>query len=367
MSRPRLTAIAASLPSTVPFVGPEAIERQLGQKFRARLGANESAFGPSPKALAAMAAAGPESWHYGDPENNDLLAAIARHHGCTQGQVVAGPGVDALLGLTVRLYAEPGQVVVNSLGGYPTFNYHVTGYGAQLVTVPYAGYRSNPMALAHAAREHGAAIVYLANPDNPMGSWHDAAVVRDFIAAVPETTLIILDEAYGEFAPEDARPALDFSQANLLRMRTFSKAYGMAGLRCGYILGPEHLIEPFNRIRDHFGISNVAQAAAIAALADQPFLQSVIERTNAAKARIGAIVRANGMEPLPSATNFVAVDTGRDAAFAQGVLQELASQGVFIRKPGAPGLDHCIRISVGKDDALDALEDALPVAISKLA
>ena len=365
VSTPSLSSIAATLPETVPFVGPEAIERQSGRPFEARLGANESPFGPSPKALAAMAAAATDSWKYGDPENHGLREAIAAFHGCQPNQVMAGPGVDALLGLTVRLYAEPGRVVVNALGGYPTLNYHIAGYGARLETVPYKGFGTDLEGLANAARAHDAAIVYLANPDNPMGSWHSADQVSAFIDAVPESTLIILDEAYGEFA-EHTRPPLSFDRPNLVRMRTFSKAYGLAGARVGYVLGAEHLVGPFNRVRDHFGVSNIAQAGAIAALADQDYLQSVVARTQIAKERIAAIARANGMIPLPSATNFVTIDTGRDARFAVGIVGELAKLGVFIRKPGAAGLDHCIRISVGDDAALDLLQAKLPLAIAAL-
>jgi hypothetical protein len=204
--------------------------RRTGVPLRARIGANESPFGPAPSVLAAMRAAAAESWHYGDPENHDLRAAIANHLGVGFANVMPGEGVDAILGMAVRLYAAPGSTVVTSLGGYPTFNYHIAGYGAHMHTVPYVGDREDIDALARAARDTNAAMVYLANPDNPMGSWWDAASVERFITAVPGTTMIILDEAYGEFAPPGTLPALDMARPNLLRMRTFSKAYGQQHL-----------------------------------------------------------------------------------------------------------------------------------------
>ncbi|MGV8854124.1 MAG: pyridoxal phosphate-dependent aminotransferase [Devosia sp.] len=367
MRRPSLAPIAAALPQTVPFIGPESLERRLGQRFLARLGANESPFGAAASATAAMALALADGWKYGDPENHDLRLALAGHHGVASDQIVIGEGIDGLLGLAVRLYAAPAQTVVTSLGAYPTLNYHATGFGARIVSVPYRDHAEDLLALAAAARRDNAAIVYLANPDNPMGSWHSASAVTQFIEAVPQTTLILLDEAYGEFAPAGIMPPLDTSRPNLLRLRTFSKAHGLAGLRCGYAIGERQTIASFERVRNHFGVNALAQAGAIAALADAGHLGRVLRDTTAAKHRIAAIASASGLTPLPSATNFVTIDCGRDAGFAQAILVALADLRVFIRKPMAPGLDHCIRISVGTAAELDLLASALPQAITATA
>ena len=240
MSPPRLTRIAAALPSTVPFVGPETQERALGRPFVARLGANESGFGPSPKALAAMSDAASLAWRYGDPEAFELKAALSAHLGIAADRIVLGEGIDGLLGSLVRLLIEPGDAVVTSDGAYPTFNYHVAGYGGALRKVPYRDDREDLHGLADAAREIGARLVYLANPDNPMGSWHSAEAVSAFAKALSEDCVLCLDEAYGEFAPAGTLPPLDDMPANAVRMRTFSKAYGLAGLRVGYaIAAPE--------------------------------------------------------------------------------------------------------------------------------
>ena len=365
--RPRLAPIAAVLPETVPFIGPETLERRLGQPFLARLGANESPFGPAPAALAAMQAAATAGWKYADPEHHDLRQALACHLGIAGEALAIGEGIDGLLGLAVRLYAAPAQVVVTSLGGYPTLNYHAVGFGARVVSVPYRDYREDLTGLAAAARHNDAAIVYLANPDNPMGSWHSAAAVAAFIDAVPPQTLILLDEAYGEFAPAGTLLPLDTARPNLLRLRTFSKAYGMAGLCCGYAVGAPETVRAFDRVRNHFGVNIVAQAGAMAALAAGDHLAEVVRRTAAAREQIATIAIANGLQPLPSATNFVTLDTGRDAAYAAGLLTALAAHRVFIRKPVAPGLDHCIRISVGTSAELDVLQAALPRAIAAMA
>jgi len=361
--RPSLTPLVESLPATVPFVGPETQERGRGRAFRARLGANENGFGPSPRVVEAMREAAPQMWKYCDPENHDLKQALAAHLSVAAQNVAIGEGIDGLLGLIVRQYVQPGDPVVTSLGAYPTFNYHVAGFGGRLVTVPYADDRENLDGLLDAARRENARIVYLSNPDNPMGTWWEAGEIERFIAALPETTLLILDEAYGETAPASALPPLDPTRPNLLRMRTFSKAYGLAGLRCGYCIGETAAIGAFDKVRNHFGMTRMAQAAALAALADRAHLTWVVEQVDACRRRIGAIAEAHGLLPLPSATNFVTIDCRSDGAFAMRVLNALTERDVFVRKPMAPGLDRCIRVSVGPEAEIDIFEAELGAAL----
>lgn len=358
-----LTPHAAALPSTVPFTGPEALERRSGIPFRARLGANESLFGPSPRAIAVMADAAKGAWMYGDPENHDLKQALAVHHGVTPAHIAVGPGIDGLLGLICRLTLEPGTPVVTSLGAYPTFNFHVAGYGGALTRVPYRGEHEDPQALVSAAQSTGARLIYLANPDNPMGSHHPAHVIEDMVANLPDHALLILDEAYADLAPPGAVPQIPADHPQVIRMRTFSKGYGMAGARVGYAITNPDLALAFDKVRDHFGMSRISQAGALAALADQDWLKAVQDQTLAARARLSAIARDNGLRPLPSATNFVTIDCGRDGDFARRVLAELGVLGVFIRMPGVAPLDRCIRISLGDDQTLDILAETLPLAL----
>lgn len=362
-THPKLTALAESLPATVPFVGPEAQERQRGRPFRARIGANESGFGPSPAVQAAIAAAAGDVWKYADPENHDLKAALGAHLGIAAENIVIGEGIDGLLGLIVRLFVEAGQPVVTSLGAYPTFNYHVAGFGGRLVTVPYANDREDLDGLLAAVKRENAPLLYLSNPDNPMGTWWEADEISRLIEALSETTMLVLDEAYGETAPASAMPALDVSRPNVLRMRTFSKAYGLAGLRCGYALGETQMIRAFDKVRNHFGVNRVAQTAALAALADQEYLRSVVADVDACRKRIAGIAAANGLETLPSATNFVTFDCGGDGALALRVMQELIKRDVFVRKPMAPVLDRCIRVSVGPSAEIDLFQQELPEAL----
>jgi histidinol-phosphate aminotransferase len=365
MSTPRYTPLVQSLPASVPFVGPETQERARGAAFFARLGANESVFGPSPRAVAAMAEAAQKAWMYGDPEVWELRQAIAAHHGVGPENVVVGEGIDGLLGYLVRLLVAPGDAVVTSDGAYPTFNYHVAGFGGALHKVPYRGDVEDPEALVAKARDVDAKLIYFANPDNPMGSWHDAATVQAMIDALPDGTVLALDEAYADTAPADAIPALDLSHPRVIRFRTFSKAYGLAGLRVGYALAAAEFVTAFNKIRNHFGMGRVAQAGALAALADQEYLCATVARIAEARAAIAAIARENGLTPLPSATNFVTIDCGRDGAFARAVLASLGTQGVFVRMPFTAPQDRCIRVSAGTPADLEAFATALPLALAE--
>jgi histidinol-phosphate aminotransferase len=364
----RFTPLVSALPSTVPFVGPEAIERQRGLVVKARIGANENGFGPAPSVLDAMREQGGDIWKYADPENYDLKAALAAHLGTGAANIAIGGGVDELLGQIVRMVIEPGAPVVTSLGGYPTFNFHVAGFGGRLVTVPYAQDREDLNGLLDAVKRENAPLVYFANPDNPMGSWWDAESVVAFARALPETTLLVLDEAYCETAPADSLPSIAslIDLPNVIRTRTFSKAYGLAGARVGYAISTPDTAIAFDKIRNHFGMNRLAVAAALAALKDQAYLAEVVGNIHAARERISAIARSNGLQALPSATNFVAIDAGRDGVYARAIVDGLMQHGVFIRMPGVAPLNRCIRVSVGPAADMDLFEAALPQVLKSI-
>jgi histidinol-phosphate aminotransferase len=364
----RFTPLVSALPSTVPFVGPEAIERQRGLTVKARIGANENGFGPAPSVLTAMRDAGHDIWKYSDPENHDLREALATHLGTAPANIAIGGGVDELLGQIVRMVVEPGAPVVTSLGGYPTFNFHVAGFGGRLVTVPYVNDREDLDGLLDAVKRENPPLVYFANPDNPMGSWWDADSVVAFARAIPETTLLVLDEAYSETGPASALPSIAslIDLPNVIRTRTFSKAYGLAGARVGYAISTPGTAGAFDKIRNHFGMNRMAIAGAIAALKDQAYLSEVIAKIHAARARIAGIADANGLQALPSATNFVAIDAGRDGTYARAIVDGLMQHGVFIRMPGVAPLNRCIRVSVGPTADMDLFEAALPQVLTSI-
>ena len=345
--RVRFTRVVGALPATVPFVGPEAIERGRGRPFDLRLGANESAFGVSPRAAEAMREAiGRLSW-YGDPEGYELRSEIAARHGVDIGNVCLAGGIDELLGLAVRALIEPGMPVASSLGAYPTFHYQVAAFGGVLHAVPYRDDRIDLEALAGRVRASGARLAYLANPDNPMGTWHDAAAVAGFLALLPEDCVLVLDEAYGHFAPAGTRLPEDPGDPRVVRMHTFSKAFGMAGARIGYAIAHQALISAFDRIRNHFAVNRVAQAGALASLRDPDFVRRVVAEVAAGREDYAALARDLGLRALPSATNFVAIDAGGGGDRARRLLRLLEERGVFVRMPGVAPLDRCIRVTVG--------------------
>ena len=344
---PRFTRLVESLPATIPFVGPETLERRRGgEAFRVRAGANESAFGISPKAAEAMRDAIATVAWYNDPEGWELRSTVAARHGVRVDEVLLGAGIDEMLGNVVRMVVEPGMPVVTSHGAYPTFNYHVAGFGGVLEAVPYRDDRIDLQALLDAVRRLDAPLVYLANPDNPMGTWHDAADVCAFIAELPASALLVLDEAYIEFAPASATFPMDARDPRVIRMRTFSKAHGMAGARIGYAIAPAGTVTGLGKIRNHFGVNRIAQAGALASFNDPGFVASVAEAVARGRNEYYALARRLGLPPIPSATNFVAIDVGGGDR-ARALLARLQDEGVFVRMPGVVPLDRCIRVTVG--------------------
>lgn len=342
---PSLTRLVQDLPATVPFVAPDAIERQMGKPLRLRLGANESLFGPSPRAIQAMRASLDRIAHYGDPESFALVDTLARMHGVLRENIVVTSGIDDLLGLAVRAFVEAGTSAVTSLGAYPTFNYHVVGFGGELRRAPYRDDANDLQALAELAHRFRARLVYLANPDNPTGTWHSGHAIEAFIESIPSDVVLLLDEAYIEYAPEGTSPTISAANPSVIRMRTFSKAHGMAGARIGYGIGAPETIAAFNKIRHHFGVNAVAQAGALASLGDREHVGRVIARVAEGRRDYEALARSLGLTTLPSATNFVAIDLGNSTK-ARMLLSALQERGVFVRMPGAAPLDRCIRVTV---------------------
>ncbi|HEX8731091.1 MAG TPA: aminotransferase class I/II-fold pyridoxal phosphate-dependent enzyme, partial [Ktedonobacterales bacterium] len=253
-----------------------------------------------------------------------------------------------------------------SLGSYPTFAYHVAGFGGILERPIYRNDRNDLDALADAARRTSASLVYLANPDNPSGSWLSGAEIAAFLDALPPACVLLLDEAYIEFAPPAARMATDANSPRVVRFRTFSKAYGMAGARIGYVIAAPAVVRALDRIRLHFGVNALAHAGAQAAIADQEYLAEVVDEVARGRDEYAALANALSLTPLPSATNFVSIDVG-GADRARATVAALATEGVFIRMPGAPPLDRCIRVTVGSANERAAFAEAFRAVWPRIA
>ena len=305
-----------------------------------------------------MLAAVGELCLYNDPENFDLAEALAAHHGIAPEELCISAGVDDLLGLMVRIFVEAGAPVVTSRGSYPTFDYHVRGFGGRLEQVPYSGDRVDLRGLLDRVVETGAPLVYVANPDNPMGTCHPGEEIREFVEALPPRCVPIVDEAYNDFAPAgSALPGVP-ADSRAVRMRTFSKAHGMAGARVGYAVAPREIVAALEKVRNHFGVNRVAQAGALASLGDPGFVAGVVGQVVAGRREYERLARDLGLAAVPSAANFVCFDM--DAAEeARRVLEELLQRGVFVRMPSAPPQSRCIRVTVGTGPQRAAFARAL--------
>lgn len=364
---PEFTPIIEALPDTVPFVAPEELERAQGAAFLARLGANESAFGISEKAkealISAVSGSSDCSW-YGDPLSHDLRTELAKQLGIQMSHLCVDGGIDTLLGLTVRLFMQPGDVLVTSAGAYPTVNYHAIGVGGVIKTVPYRDNHEDTVALAQAAHQHQARLVYLANPDNPMGTQVEQHAIATLIQQLPDNCTLLLDEAYIEFmASQNALP-IDSSHENVVRFRTFSKAYGMAGMRIGYAIGTQRIMQGYDKIRNHFGINRLAQIAALASLNDENVLPRVQLSVEQGRQRLYELAASLQLPCIPSATNFVAIDLGTKER-AVKLLNQLGERRIFMRKPMHPPQDRYIRVGVGTDTEFQLLCDTLPELLTR--
>ena len=362
----RLTKIIKSLPASIPFVSPEEHERDVGQQFLARIGANENCYGPSPKVLEAIINASNDVWKYPDPTAHTLKKELAKFYNISDKNIIVGEGIDALLGYLVRLLIQVGDTVVTSNGSYPTFNYHVAGFGGKLLKCDYRDDKEDLRLLIDTAAQTKAKLVYFSNPNNPMGTWTRGEKILSLLDNLPNDCLLILDEAYAEFAPNEAKTQISVDDPRVIRFRTFSKAYGIAGARIGYGLASPDLIIEFDKIRNHFGNSLLSQVAAIAALEDQNYLLDVVKKTAVGREKLYETAKKNGLSAIPSATNFVAIDCGKDSSFAVQVMNGLLEANVFVRKPVVAPLDRTIRVSVGRDDELDIFDNVLPKVLKTL-
>jgi len=357
-SRPLVPANIAALAPYEPGKPIEEVERELGISGVVKLASNENPLGPSPRAVAAGAAAIGKVSQYPDGGSHYLRAGIAAKLGVPAGEVVAGSGSSEIIENLVRTFCQPGDEVLTFAHSFVMYGIVCQASGVTLVEAPVGPRYQYDVDALLARVTARTKLLFLANPNNPTGSYLARAGFQRLLAELPADVILAVDEAYREYVTADDFPdaiELRGGRDRLCVMRTFSKIYGLAGLRCGFgVMSPE-LAGYLNRMRMPFNVTLVAQAAALAALADDEHVAHSRAVNAAGMLQLGAGFGALGLEVLPSQGNFVLVDlgAGRDGG---AVFQRLLRKGIIVRAMGVYKLPSCLRVTVGtREDNLRLL------------
>jgi histidinol-phosphate aminotransferase len=339
--------VIPSIEALVPYEGGKPIEelaRELGVTDAVKLASNENPLGPSPLALEAARSALLSAHRYPDGAAYALRDAIARFHGVRQDEVLQGAGSNELLDLVVRTFATPAHHIVFAEPAFVVYRIASLAGGVPFTAVPLNNLVHDLPGMAGAVKPE-TRVIFVANPNNPTGTHVGRAAVEELLRSVPPEVIIVMDEAYFEYADAPDYPSslsLRHLRERLLVLRTFSKAYGLAGLRVGYAIGPANLIDYMNRVRAPFNTTLPAQAAAIAALDDQAHVAKSRESNAIERARLTRDLVSLGLEVAPSQANFVLVNVGRPARV---IYDRLLERGVIVRPFG--NLPTSLRVTCG--------------------
>ncbi len=356
VSKPART-LGASFPSAAP-VAAERTSRLI------KLDSNENPFGPSAAAIDAMRGALSGANFYPDDDCGELRRKLAAHHGVAPEQVLVTAGSTALLGLLCQTLLAPGLNAVTSERSFIVYSMAVQAAGARLIEAPMRDDQFDLEEILDSI-DSNTRIVFLANPNNPTGTMLEAAEVGHFLAELPGHVVLVLDEAYYEFAQHFAAlrkitysNSLDYARrgASVAVLRTFSKAHGLAGVRVGYGLGPAELLGYCARMRNTFSVSSVAQAAAIAAINDVEHIQRVVENNVIQSRILSQGLAGMGYRVVPTAANFVFCDLREDAST---MVRALLEQGVAVKALASWGAPNCIRVTVGTPEQNQAFLQAM--------
>ncbi len=345
----RLADHLVDLDNPNPFPGLLALERRTGRSVQLRLGGNESLDAPLTSLRQLY---GDAFCHharlYGDPSGERLRERLAQSGGFDPNELCIDSGADAVIALCVRALCSPGDTAVTSAGTYPTFGYFARASGCHLIEVPYEDHDGilsvSPDTLLETARRARAKVIYLANPDNPTGSWLPLERIEALAAQLPEDCTLLLDEAYLEFCPALAAGS-ERSIPGCIRIRSLSKAHALAGLRIGYALAEKNLLDGVAKARIHYSVGGLAQHAAQLALADADHAEAIRTHNALLRETLSERLRAAGYRVLPSGTNFVSLllPTEKEARQLQ---EQLLTFQVAVHRPQHPSLNNLIRVTL---------------------
>jgi len=364
---PTVERAPAWVRAIAPYVPGKPIEEvarelHLDPSNIVKLASNENPRGPSPKVVAAIAAAAADASRYPDGSAFALRTALSRALGVAPDRLVFGNGSNDILELVAQAFLKPGDEAICSKHAFAVYPLATQARGATLVEAPARGYAHDLDAM-RAAITPRTRVVFVANPNNPTGTWLPGPAVAAFVASVPRDVVVVLDEAYDEYLdPAERSRSLGWidRHPNLVVSRTFSKAYGLAALRIGYGVMDSRLADLVNRVRQPFNVNALAQAAAIAALHDPDYVEESAMLNRAGLRQVEAGVARLGCETLPSKGNFVLVRVG-DAARAYRALLE---QGVIVRPVANYGLPEWLRVTIGLPEENDMFLSALAHALA---
>jgi len=370
MTDPAAYAAAAvrDLAPYLPGKPLEELEREYGIRESIKLASNENPLGPGPRALAAIAATAGEIGLYPDGSGHALKQALARKHGWPLEGITLGNGSNDVLVLIAEAFLTAQSEAVYSQYGFAVYPIAVQATGATSRVAP-AHPADHRMPFGHdlealAARlNERTRVVFLANPNNPTGTWVEADPLKRFIAAVPAATLVVVDEAYIDYVQEPGFPDASRWLAefpNLIVTRTFSKAYGLAGVRVGYALSHPAVADMLNRVRQPFNVNSLALAAALAALEDHEHLQRSVAVNRSGMEQVRTGLDAIGLRHVPSLGNFVLIDCGRPAAT---VYEAMLRQGVIVRPVANYQLPNHLRVTIGTQTQNERMLAALKQAL----
>ncbi|MDR2726239.1 MAG: histidinol-phosphate transaminase [Candidatus Adiutrix sp.] len=341
----------------------EEVEAELGLTGLIKLASNENSLGPSPLAMAALARALPRIHRYSDADSRLLKAALSRKTGCDPAQILCGNGSSEFILLLAHVLLGPGDRALMSRPSFTLYAKNAQAAGAEIVEVPLTRDHGHDLTalLARAVEaEERTRLVFLDNPLNPTGAFLGPEDLTDFYRRLPPAAVLVLDEAYIDFSRRpraDWRPLLAEADGRLVVLRTFSKAYGLAGLRAAYALMPAPLAAALNKARQPFNMSGLAQAGALAALEDEDFLRRTLEMTWASLDYFQTEFVRLGLDPRPSEANFLLAGLGGRSA--DEIFQALLHRGVITRALTSFGLPACLRVSAGLPAEHQALGSAL--------
>ncbi len=342
------------------------LERELGITGIVKLASNENPLGASPAAVAAMQEAIKTIALYPDGNGFELKDALVKRYAVTHANITLGNGSNDLLEFAARAFLAPGDKVVYSAHAFAVYALASQAVGATGISVPAKGWGHDLPAMQKAAKDNQVKMVFIANPNNPTGTFLSADELLAFMRGLPENILVVLDEAYNEYLPEDMRyDSVSWLQEfpNLIISRTFSKAYGLAGLRVGYAMAHEQVTDMMNRVRQPFNVNSVAQAAAVAALRDVSFVKKTYELNRRGMVQITEGLTRLGLEYIPSFGNFVAFRIGN----ATAMYRRLLELGVIVRPIANYDMADWLRVSIGLESENAKFLAALEKCISQQA